>query len=76
METWEIVSKDLVKKVTTEEVLFDLKKLRVELGEIDKQLKDAESLPDEILMPNDDKRVLISLLNSRREELNKIIGIK
>lgn len=75
METYEKIG-DTLKKITTTEVTYDLKALSTELGEIDKQLKELEKEPDEILEPNFRKIMKAEELQERKKILSQILSLK
>ena len=74
METISLVSKDLVRKTIVEDI--DLKPLKLELAEINKQLADLEKEPNEITAPNDSKFGMQAILNSRKAEISKLLNVK
>ena len=46
------------------------------LSDIKEQIIELEKEPDEIMIPNDDKFSQMNMLEDRKKEINKILGIK
>ena len=61
---------DIKPKLISEEQLLTEKK------ELEKELKILEKEPDEITVPNDVKFSQMDMLEDRKKEINKILGIK
>lgn len=73
METTEIINEDLIRKTVVTEI--DLKPLREELANIEREIAELEKQPDEIMMPNMHKHSGISNLINRKEEIYKLLNI-
>lgn len=70
METFETVSKDIIRKVTTTEEIIDLRPLKEELVTLDQEIEGLKKQPDEVTVRNDEKFLKLDQANIRKEELS------
>lgn len=66
-------TKDEIRMVETKEQVFLIKDLNLELEKIEKQIKETEKEPDEILVSNFDKFAILEDLKKRKDELNNLL---
>lgn len=71
--TYEIIDKDTANRIITETI--DIKTLKTELVDIEKQIEDAEKEPDEITVPNESKLHNLGNLKYRQEEINELLTL-
>jgi len=72
METISKTETEVIKTITTE-IVYDIKELSAELLTIEETLAGLNKLPDEILIPNDDKFSSLIILSNRRDEIKALL---
>ena len=75
MITYETISKDTLKKVTTTEEIIDLKALKKELASLEIEKTALEKEPDEIMMPNDSKIFRQGVVDERIKEIQSLLKV-
>lgn len=71
METYALVSKDVLRKTITEDI--DLGKLKADLAELNKQAEALRAEPDEIVVRNDEKFRLLDMIEMEKIRINEVL---
>ena len=71
--TYERISNTKVKKIITTEEVIDVSKLKIDLEALKEELLKLQAEPDEILMPNDSKFIMIDELDRNIDSKEKLI---
>jgi hypothetical protein len=74
METYTKINKDILRKTILEDI--DLNSLKLELENIDKQLKLLEKQPKTIVVFDDSLQFQIETLGERKKEISKLLNIQ
>lgn len=74
METYTKINKDILRKTISEDI--DLTSLKLELENIDKQLKLLEKQPKTIMVFDDSLQFQIETLGERKKEISKLLNIQ
>jgi hypothetical protein len=74
METYTKINKDILRKTILEDI--DLNSLKLELENIDKQLKLLKKQPKTIVVFDDSLQFQIETLGERKKEISKLLNIQ
>jgi hypothetical protein len=74
METYTKINKDILRKTILEDI--DLNSLKLELENINKQLKLLEKQPKTIVVFDDSLQFQIETLGERKKEISKLLNIQ
>jgi hypothetical protein len=74
MGTYTKINKDILRKTILEDI--DLNSLKLELENIDKQLKLLEKQPKTIVVFDDSLQFQIETLGERKKEISKLLNIQ
>lgn len=73
-ETFEKISENQIKMMTTTEVILDINALKEELYSIDDKITELNNMPDNIMVVNDEKIIGLTGCQIRKNEIEKILN--